>query len=48
MNDLLAQVYAEPDSDEPRVVLADLLMEQGDPCERPRRGHLDLRGRKRW
>jgi uncharacterized protein (TIGR02996 family) len=30
-DDLFAAVYAEPDSDEPRVVLADYLMEQGDP-----------------
>jgi len=30
-DDLFAAVYAEPDSDEPRVVLADYLIEQGDP-----------------
>jgi uncharacterized protein (TIGR02996 family) len=29
--DLFAAVYAEPDSDEPRVVLADHLMDEGDP-----------------
>jgi uncharacterized protein (TIGR02996 family) len=30
-DELLAAVYAEPDSDDPRVVLADYLLQDGDP-----------------
>jgi uncharacterized protein (TIGR02996 family) len=30
-DDLFAAVYAEPDSDDPRIVLADYLMGEGDP-----------------
>jgi uncharacterized protein (TIGR02996 family) len=30
-DELFAAVYAEPDSDEPRIVLADYLMQEGDP-----------------